>query len=127
MARLPLCVLVDGFPVLSETFVGAEARELARLGHAVRIEAATGGDGVAHPDDPPVYRRADDSPALRWAALAWLAVHHPRACLRDVRDRRRWRREEWAAPLRELAPVARRITRAGDAHLHAHFAVGAAL
>src|SRR4051812_12276125 len=111
MACPPLCVLVGGFPVLSETFVAAEARELGRLGHAVRIEAATGGDGPAHPDDPPVFTRTGDSAVSRWTALAWLALRHPGACARDLRDRRRWRREEWAPPLRELAPVARRFAR----------------
>jgi glycosyltransferase involved in cell wall biosynthesis len=120
-------VLVDGFPVLSETFVGAEARELARLGHAVRIEAATGGDGAGHPSDPEVYRREDDTPEDRRAALRWLVLRHPLRCLGDRLRRGRWRREEWAPPLGELAPVARRIADAGERHLHAHFAAGAAL
>src|SRR6185369_7402043 len=98
MARPPICVLVDGFPVLSETFVGAEARELAKLGHPVRIEAATGGDGPTHPGDPLVFRRADDDDSARRAALRSLVLRHPLRCLRDALDRRRWMREEWAPP-----------------------------
>jgi glycosyltransferase involved in cell wall biosynthesis len=127
MAAPPICLLVDGFPVLSETFVGAEARELARLGHAIRIETATGGDGVMHPGDPDVFRREDDSPEDRRAAMRWLLLRHPLRCLADRLRRGRWRREEWAPPLGELAPVARRIAEAGERHLHAHFAAGSAL
>lgn len=127
MARPPICLLVDGFPVLSETFVGAEARELTRLAHPVRIEAAAGGDGVKHPADPQVSRREDDSENTRGEALLWLLFAHPLRCLRDMRDCRRWRKEEWAPPLRELAPVARRVADAGERHLHAHFAAGSAL
>ncbi len=41
--------------------------------------------------------------------------------------RRRWRKQEWAPPLREIAPVARRVADAGERHLHAHFAAGSAL
>ena len=127
MDRPPICLLVDGFPVRSETFVGAEARELTRLDHPVRIEAATGGDGVEHPDDPQVSRREDDSEGIRRAALRWLLFAHPLRCLCDVLARRRWRKQEWAPPLREIAPVARRVADAGERHLHAHFAAGSAL
>ena len=127
MDRPRICLLVDGFPVLTETFVGAEARELVRLGHGVRIEAVARGDGAGTADDPPVHWRDDDKPADRRRALLWLARRNPLACLRDLADRGRWRRAEWVPPLRELAPVARRIADAGDEHLHAHFATGSAL
>ena len=127
MARPSVCLLVDGYPVLTETFVRAEARELVRLEHDVRIEAAARGDGDAVSDDPPLHLRAEDDAVARRSALAWLAIRHPLACLRDVLARRRWLREEWVPPLRELAPVARRIVSNGDQHLHVHFAAGSAL
>jgi glycosyltransferase involved in cell wall biosynthesis len=124
-----LLVLVDHFPELSETFVGSELRALVRAGHQVRVEPVVrGGDA-----DPAamagldVRYREDDPPGRRRADLAWLVTRHPVACLRDVAARRRWRREEWPRPLRDLAPCARRAVAAGDTHIHCHFAAGAAL
>jgi colanic acid/amylovoran biosynthesis glycosyltransferase len=126
---LRIAVLVDRFPELSETFIAAEARELVRLGHHVHVEsnvhapepnqAAANGLEVAY--------RVDDGRGRRLRDLAWLAVRHPLRALRDLVNRRRWRREERLPPLRELAPVAHRIARFGGGHLHAHFAAGAAL
>ena len=75
----------------------------------------------------PVRLASRDGRLERLRALAWLGLRAPRACLRDLRDRRRWRREEWPVPLRELAPVARRLAAARSEHLHAHFGAGAAL
>ncbi len=128
-APLRLAVLVDQFPELSETFIAAEARALIELGHAVRVESN------AHAPEPneaaaegmPVAYRTDDPRAKRIGDLLWLFGRHPWPVLRDLASRRRWRREEPLPPLRELAPVARRIARFGAQHLHAHFAAGAAL
>jgi colanic acid/amylovoran biosynthesis glycosyltransferase len=127
--RTPVAFVCDAFPAVSETFVAAEARALERLGHRVRVES---GRRPERPD--PEARRAvpstqleDDGIAYKlWSALL-LCIGHPRGCLRDARDRRRWAREEGIWPLRSLAPAARRIERSGDRHLHAHFAETAAL
>jgi colanic acid/amylovoran biosynthesis glycosyltransferase len=120
-------LLVDQFPALSETFIAAEARALAELGHAVRVasnvharEPGEGG-GVA------VAFRVEDSRVRRARDFVWLVARHPLRSLLDVFAQRRWRREEPVPPLRELAPVARRLARFGATHLHAHFAAGAAL
>ena len=126
---LRIALLVDQFPELSETFVSGEARELALLGHAVRVEAVS---RAANPDPDAaagvaVGYRSDDTRSRRLADTAWLAARHPWGCLRDLVDRRRWRREEPVPPLRRLAPIARRIARFRASHLHAHFAAGAAL
>jgi len=117
-----LAVLVDRFPVLTETFVAEEVRALREQGHEVTIEAEAPGDG--HGD---ARYRADDAPARRRTDLAWLAARHPLRCLADLAARPRWRRDEWVPSLRELAPVARRVHERGDEHLHGHFARGAAL
>jgi glycosyltransferase involved in cell wall biosynthesis len=127
--RLRIALLVDQFPELSETFIAAEARELERLGHRVHVESnvhapepnAAAANGLA------VAYRVDDGRGRRLADLAWLVLRHPLRAARDLASRRRWRREERLPPLRELAPVARRIARFGARHLHAHFAAGAAL
>ncbi|MDX6658025.1 MAG: hypothetical protein QOH62_2818 [Solirubrobacteraceae bacterium] len=123
MGPLRVVALLDRFPVLTETFVTGELLALRAAGHAVRVEALERGD-----DPPPaglaVRARGDDRRARRWADLAWLLARHPLRCAADLASRRRWRREEWVRPLRELAPVARRVD--GE-HLHVHFAAGAAL
>ena len=120
----PVTVLCDRFPELSETFVVSEVRALRELGLEVEVEA------LASPEQPAegAAERArvweDESTAQRLVAMAELAVRHPLACLRDLRDRRRWRREEPVPPLRFLAPAGRRVR---GRHVHAHFGAGAAL
>lgn len=124
-----VAVMVDRFPEPSETFVVNEARALGDLGAAVSVEArvrparpaigAGWGLDVHWVEDSGILRKAID--------LAWLAARHPGGVLADVRDRRRWRREEEPLPLRALAPLARRITREGVEHLHVHFARRSAL
>jgi colanic acid/amylovoran biosynthesis glycosyltransferase len=121
-----LAVFVDRFPELSETFVTSELEALGRAGCRVRVEAERRGNAALRQDMPVSYR-SDDGWALRLGALVWLIARHPRRCLRDLGARRRWRREEWPTPLRELAVVARRVSRSGETHLHAHFAAAAAL
>jgi colanic acid/amylovoran biosynthesis glycosyltransferase len=116
--RVRIVVLLDRFPVLTETFVVNELRALAAAGHEVRVEALERGDG-----EPPVateYRRPG---TLR--DVAWLVARHPLRVIADLAGRRQLSREEWLRPLRELAPVIRRL-RAGE-HIHVHFAAGAAL
>jgi colanic acid/amylovoran biosynthesis glycosyltransferase len=119
--RMPaLCVvaLLDRFPVLTETFVVNELRALQAAGHDVRVEALERGEG-----QPPVATRYREGGSLR--DLLWLVARHPLRCLADLARRPALRREEWVRPLRDLAPVARRL--APGEHLHAHFAAGAAL
>src|SRR3954468_25098145 len=126
--RPAVAVLVDRFPELSETFVAAEADALRRAGHRVVVEAR----GRARPSgEPPIgvpVRYVDEeSPAERALALAWLAATRPRACLRDLRARARWRAQEPVESLRVLAVRARRLSRERPLHLHAHFARTSAL
>ncbi len=120
--------VLDQWPELSETFVVNELQALRHLGHDVRVQAAR----VAPHPNPEAP--ADVEVALLAGAgaqglrdLLWLARRRPAAVLADLRDRRRWRREEWVRPLRALAGSARRMIEGGDEHLHAHFAAGAAL
>jgi glycosyltransferase involved in cell wall biosynthesis len=115
--RVRLLVLLDRFPVLTETFVLNEIRTLRAAGHDVRVEALQRGDAEAPADVPTRYREPGD--------LWWLLARHPLRCVRDLGLRLRLRREEWVRPLRELAPVVRRL-RDGE-HIHVHFAAGAAL
>jgi glycosyltransferase involved in cell wall biosynthesis len=126
---LDVVFVTDLFPELSQTFVAAEARALAALGHRIRVLAAGRG---THPE--PTLARAletryleDDGDAQTLADLAWLVARRPRTALADLRDRLRWRREEWVRPLRQLAPAARRLAAEPPTHLHAHFASQAAL
>jgi glycosyltransferase involved in cell wall biosynthesis len=116
-APVRIVVLLDRFPVLTETFVVNELRALRAAGHDVRVEALERGDGEPPADIPTRYREPGD--------LLWLLARHPVRCLRDLVGRSRLRREEWVRPLRELAPVVRRL-REGE-HMHVHFAAGAAL
>jgi colanic acid/amylovoran biosynthesis glycosyltransferase len=116
-APVRIVVLLDRFPVLTETFVVNELRALRATGHEVRVEALERGDGEPPADIPTRYREPGDR--------LWLLARHPLRCLRDLALRLRLRREEWVRPLRELAPVVRRL-REGE-HIHAHFAAGAAL
>jgi glycosyltransferase involved in cell wall biosynthesis len=117
--------VLDQWPELSETFVVNELQALRRLGHDVRVQAAR---KAPHPNPE---APADVDVRLLGDAhlrdLLWLAPRRPRACAADLLRRRRWRREEWARPLRALAGPARRIIEGSDEHLHAHFAAGAAL
>ena len=110
-------VLLDRFPVLTQTFVVNELLALRAAGHDVRVEALERGDGPPPGDVPTRYREPGD--------LLWLLARYPLRCARDLALRLRLRREEWVRPLRELAPVVRRL-RAGE-HIHVHFAAGAAL
>ncbi len=123
MAALRLAVLVGRYPVLTETFVSGELDVLAGLGHHVRVEAVEPGERRG----PAVSYRVDDGRGARLRALAWVAARHPLRCLADIAARRRWRREEHVPPLREIAPVARRIAGEGERQMYAHFATDAAL
>lgn len=124
-----LVFVLDQWPQLSETFIVNELRALRRLGHEVRVQAAVRAaePNPEAPADVALHVLADDTPRRAAGDLLWLLRRHPLACARDAVGRRRWRRAEWARPLRALAPAARAIIERGDEHLHAHFAAGAAL
>jgi colanic acid/amylovoran biosynthesis glycosyltransferase len=120
-----LLFVLDQWPELSETFVVNELVALRRQRHAVRVLAAR---VAPHPNpEAPADVDVELVGDGRLRDMAWLLARRPRACGADLARRRRWRREEWARPLRALAGPARRIIEGGDEHLHAHFAGGAAL
>ena len=112
---LRVALLADRFPKPSETFVVNEARALAELGVAVEVIARS------RPERPALgaaweldVRYLEDGGILREVRdLAWLVAHQPLGCVADLVARRRWRREEQVAPLRVLAPLARRLVDAG--------------
>jgi glycosyltransferase involved in cell wall biosynthesis len=122
-------MLVDEFPALSETFVTSELHALRAQNRAVRVEAGrhaeVPNDAAAEGIDADYL--SDDALGERVRALAWLAARHPLRSMRDLTERRRWRREEGVRRLRTLAPAARRAHTSGATHLHAHFAGPAAL
>lgn len=122
----PLELWCDVFPSVSETFVAAEARQLAALGHPVHVAAAERGGGTPPEGALTVTYVWEASTATRLRAMAAVAIRCPRRCLADLRDRRRWRAEEPVPPLRTLAPDILRLQRSG-ATVHAHFATGPAL
>jgi glycosyltransferase involved in cell wall biosynthesis/GT2 family glycosyltransferase len=124
-----LLVMTDNFPARSETFVLAELRELRRLGFGIRIESSARPKLIerAAQREFSVAYLEDDPTLLKLGSLAWLVGRHPLRSIADLRQRRRWRREEAVWPLRALAPAARRAARAGEAQIHVHFAAGAAL
>jgi len=126
---LSVAVFADQFPELTETFISGEVRELRRQGHDVVVEAAAhaGRPDPGAAEGLEVHYRTDESRSSNLRALAWLAARHPLRCIADLRARRRWRPDEPVTPLRRLAPAARRAASAGRTHLHAHFAMGAAL
>ena len=127
-SRRPVEVWCDQFPVVSETFVHAEARALAALGHPVHVVALRRPEVPAiGVHDVNVSYFEDETWLERRTALARVALRHPLRCLRDLVDRRRWRREEPVDPLHVLAPSIRRLMKARGVHVHAHFAAGAAM
>lgn len=119
----PLELWCDAFPVLSESFVAAEARELAGLGHPLSVRAVVPGEG---PKAEVTVRYEERSRGNAWALLRVLA-RHPVACAADLAQRRRWRREEHPVPLRHLAPDILRLERDPRTRIHVHFAGPAAL
>ena len=120
--------VLDQWPELSETFVVNELQALRRLGHDVRVLAARRAPNPSPEAPEDVDVALLDAPAGQaWRDLLWLGTHRPVACARDLAGRPRWRRQEWARPLRALAGPARQVLERRDEHLHAHFAAGAAL
>ncbi len=124
-APQPLELWCDVFPSVSETFVAAEARQLAALGHPVVVAASERGAGTPEPGLQVTYLW-EASTRTRVRAMVAVGARHPVRCLADLRDRRRWRVQEPVPPLRTLAPDLRRLMRSG-ATVHAHFATAPGL
>lgn len=125
---LDIAVMVESFPVVSQTFVAGEARALAALGHRVWIEAERRADPPAEGamEEFDACFVEDQTRGREIRDTAWLIARHPLRVARDLIDRRRWQREEEVPTLRTLAHSARRLARR-RAHIHSHFARGAAL
>ena len=122
-AATQVVLMRDIFPRPYETFVTGEARALRRLGVPVRFEASARPPGpVAPARDLDVAYIEDDGILERHAALARLVLRHPLRCARDRMGRRHFREEDAVRSLWVLAPMARRIERGGERHLHVHFA-----
>jgi glycosyltransferase involved in cell wall biosynthesis/GT2 family glycosyltransferase len=122
-------VMLDAFPVQSETFVVQELHALQRAGRSVRVEAARRPvrQALGALGSVPVSYAEDDARLEKLAAGIWLLAHHPVGCARDLLARRRWSREEDVLPLRAIAPVTRRVAAEPAAKLHCHFAGAEAL
>ena len=105
-----IALLVDGFPILSETFVVNEVEALRRLGHEVLVVSGRDEPGEPRPDL-----------TLPLPGRVWPS----RRALRDAVDRRAWRPAEQPRPLRDLAGAA--VALRDVDHIHVHFAAGAAL
>ncbi len=118
-----IVVLVDSYATGTETFVANEVRELGRLGEPVRVES------IGRPERglpgamafAPAHYVEDEGAMARVGALAWLVTRHPLRALADLAGRRRWDARDRVS-LAAIALAARRVARAEDRHLHAHFA-----
>jgi glycosyltransferase involved in cell wall biosynthesis len=116
---MPRLAYVTGtYPVLSETFVAGELRELARRGEAPLLIAVVRGGDPAEPGAPAADRYVVElGTGEQLRALAALLVRQPRRTLAALRGGR------FGGSVRDvaaLAPLARELR--GVRHLHAHFA-----
>jgi hypothetical protein len=107
----------DEFPMRSDESVAVEARELARMGHRVRVIA------TRRPHDPApgvhdvrVHYLEDETTLERLGALARVAARHPLATVGDLRGRG----AGGARPLRVLAPSVRRLLGEPGAQVRVH-------
>ncbi len=121
-------IVCNAFPVLSETFITAEAQALQLRGMPVRIEALRRRDRPNHAAARGLERAyvEDEGYLGRIGAAIAFCAHHPLRVLRDLLRRARWPADQ-RLPLLSLAPMARRLERWGTRHLHAHFANAAAV
>ena len=121
-------IVCNAFPVLSETFITAEAQALRVQGVPVRVEALRRRERPNHAAARGLERAyvEDEGFLGRIGAAIALCARHPLRVLRDLLRRRRWPADQ-RIPLLSLAPVAWRLERWGARHLHAHFANAAAV
>ena len=123
-----LAYVLDRYPELTQTFVEAELRELARAGDEVEVLALEPGAGAELADA--AFEAAHPPPgAARVAAVARLAARKPREAAAFARGAHpvasRWPPDGRRA--RGLARVAGWLPAAARAqHVHAHFAQEAA-
>ncbi len=120
-----LAYVLERYPELSQTFVEAELRELARVGDEVDVLALQPGDG-AELADARFEPRHPPRGAARLAALARAVTRRPGASAAFLAGRAtRWPPD--GSRLRGLARVAGwRVAAARADHIHAHFATEAA-
>jgi colanic acid/amylovoran biosynthesis glycosyltransferase len=119
-----LAYVLERYPELTQTFVEAELRELARMGERPEVLAFQPGDGaeLAEPRFEPVHPPRG---AARVASLAGAAARSPAKSARFLTRPGPWPPD--GRRLRGLARVAGWRTVAARAdHLHAHFASEAA-
>lgn len=119
-----LAYVLERYPELSQTFVEAELRELARGGEPPEVLALQAGDGaeLAEPRFEPAYPPRG---AARLAALAGAAARSPGVAAGFLTRSSHWPPD--GRRLRGLARVAGwRAAAARADHLHAHFASEAA-
>lgn len=102
----PIEIWCDEFPLSSDDSVAAQARELAGLGHSVRVVAARRPDTPAlGVHDLCVHYLEDETALERLGATARVAARRPLATVRDLYARRGGAEQ----PLRVLAPSVRRL------------------
>ena len=115
MSRL---VYVTGtWPVLSETFVSGELRELCRLGEEPALVAIVRGSDPQPPGCPDARYVTDLRAGQQLRALLGLLARRP---LRTLRALARPRFGGSPRDVAALAPLARQLD--GAVHVHAHFA-----
>jgi len=104
-------LVAERFPVQGDPLV-----ELARTLEGARVEAVSRPErGALDTAGIAVSYREDDGAAERARALVALVLRHPLRCVRDaLRSERHTRR----APLRAVAPAARRLERERGAQVH---------
>ena len=113
----------DWFPSISETFVTGEINAVRRLGRTARIEAFQRPSVLAHGAGRRLdIRYAEDETSLgKAAAMFWIVARHPVRSLSDRRLKIAFQEEEWT-PLWTVAPMARRLVKGDERHVHVHFA-----
>lgn len=121
-----LAYVLERYPELSQTFVEAELRELARAGDEVEVLALQAGDGaeLAEPRSEPVYPARG---LARLVAFGTTLSTGPGGSTSFLRGRVA---ADWPPDGRRLRGLARvaswRAAAARADHLHAHFATEAA-
>ncbi|MGE0754421.1 MAG: glycosyltransferase [Alphaproteobacteria bacterium] len=123
---LRIAYMLGRFPVLSETFIGAEIRAVEALGHHVTLLALHRPQGSFQPDDQPLAERTlYFSEITESLATRLLDIYAPVMHRLDA-----FATAQTTEPERSLrvhaAHMAEYIRSHGCTHIHAHFAWGAA-
>jgi hypothetical protein len=113
-------VITDTFPDACATAVAERLAAIVQAGCVPRIEAThrpTRQDLIAVRAYAANYRE-DESPPVVWRSLIWLWTHDPLRMLAEARARLRSRKHRLQPKLREIAPMAVRLRRGGERHVH---------